>query len=395
MQHLGRKALIAILAILLAGALVPGSTQAAQPAWRLPQPLLQWSPASAAHTVRRGDRHVLHVRAWYRTAHTVHNAVFVVQPGAGLSTPTPVLVRATVAPHAWHLLSFDIVVPALATLGIHRGTVRLMGDADHDGDLDGRGTPFTIVVRVVQAAPPPTPLISWMPAGLGTLTVRRGQTLTETASFVSDLSLTNVQMHSALTVPHVAITVLSPIPASVAAHTPVPVTFTLSADAAAAIAVHPTYLYLTGSTSAGTAVTLHRGLHFKVDVDAAPTALVTWPSGSPVTYPSIAITRGGSAASVTEAGTFMANVALSNVTFVSAVHGPSPRALAVAVAPLATPAVAAHTPTGITFTITVQPTAKGGYYSGEIYVVALSPGHTAAHALHYGLHFTVAVLAHT
>ena len=87
----------------------------------------------------------------------------------------------------------------------------------------------------------------------------------------------------------------------------------------------------------------------------------------------------------------MATMALANVTFVSTVSGPSPRAVAVAVAPLANPAVAAHTPTGISFTITVLPTAQRGYYTGVIYVVALSPGATAAHALHYGLHFTVAV----
>ena len=91
---------------------------------------------------------------------------------------------------------------------------------------------------------------------------------------------------------------------------------------------------------------------------------------------------------VTETATFTVNTALSNVALLSSISGHD---VTITPAPLAGPTVAANTPTGIRFTITVAPTAPTGVYRGAIYVSGMAAGETTAHALHHGLHFLFVV----
>jgi hypothetical protein len=131
---------------------------------------------------------------------------------------------------------------------------------------------------------------------------------------------------------------------------------------------------------------LTHDLDFRLDVDRTPTPRVAWPSGSSVLYPTI--THGSDLVRVTETATFTVNTVVSNVTLVSSSSG---RGVTITPAALASPTAAAHTPTGITFTITVASTAPSDVYQGAIYVSGMAAGETTAHALHHGLHVLFAV----
>jgi hypothetical protein len=245
-------------------------------------------------------------------------------------------------------------------------------------DLD-----FTVdVERAPQAR------ITWMPASLGVMTVHQGETVTKTASFVSNMNLSSVQLAPSPRLagrPHVHLTVVPMVLPSVTANMAVPVTVTISADANAEITVYRGDLHVVASVNGGPMVRLAHDLDVAVDVDRAPRPLVTWPSGSPTSY--AALTRVATPVTAIESATFQVTTALSNVTLFSAISG---HGVAITPAPVAS-TVAANTPTTISFTITVAPTAPTGMYRGVIWVAGRQAGDRRAHPLHNGLHFVFAV----
>jgi len=144
-------------------------------------------------------------------------------------------------------------------------------------------------------------------------------------------------------------------------------------------------LHVVASVNGGPMVRLARDLDVAVDVDRAPTPLVTWPSGSPTSY--AALTRVATPVTAVETATFQVTTALSNVRLVSAISGHD---VTITPAPAAS-TVAVNTPTTISFTITVAPTAPTGTYRGVIWVSGLAAGERRAHTLHNGLHVVFAV----
>jgi hypothetical protein len=504
MESFARVIFVAVLTATLVGsALGRGAAQAAQPAWRTSHPhaLLQWSSRYETRHASQGGQ--TGVATWFRTSRTIHHAVFRVRLERPPYTPTPSIVWGTIRANHWYRLSFTVLVPLATPVGRYAGSVRLTSaDGDHDrDDRAGLGRPVVFVVQVLPKIPT-MPTLTWTPAGLGTFRVHQGQLVTETVSFMSSMPLTNAAVVNLLNRPHVHIAIMS-IPTSVAAHTAVPVTFTISADPDAPIAVHPTDLHvvasfngsplmqlardldfavdverapratitwmpaslgvmtvhqgetvtktasfvsnmnlssvqlapsprlanpphvhltvvpmvlpsvtanmavpvtltisadanagitvyhgdlhLVASVNGGPMVRLARDLDVAVDVDRAPTPRVTWPSGSPTSY--AALTRAATPVTATEMATFQVTTALSNVALVGAISGHD---VTITPAPVAS-TVAANTPTTISFTITVAPTAPTGTYRGVIWVSGMAAGATRARARHNGLHFVFAL----
>jgi hypothetical protein len=385
-----RVILVAVLTATLVGsALGGGMAQAAQPAGRTPHPhaFLRWSSRYETRHASQGGQ--TGVATWFRTSRTIHHAVFRVRLERSPYTPTPSIFWGTIRANHWYRLSFTVLVPRSTPVGRYAGSVRLTssdGDNDRD-DRAGLGRPVVFVVQVLPRIPT-MPTITWTPAGLGTMTVQQGQIITQTVSFVSNMNLSSVQLAPSprlANLPHVHLTVVPMVLPSVPANMAVPVTVTISADANAGITVYHGDLHVVASVNGGPMVRLARDLDVAVDVDRAPTPRVAWPSGSPTSY--AALTRVATPVTAVETATFQVTTALSNVTLVSAISGHD---VTITPAPVAS-TVAANTPTTISFTITVAPTARTGTYRGVIWVSGLAAGETRAHARHNGLHFVLAV----
>jgi hypothetical protein len=145
------------------------------------------------------------------------------------------------------------------------------------------------------------------------MTVHQGQIVTETVSFMSSMPLTNAAVVNLLNRPHVHIAIMS-IPTSVAANTAVPVTFTISADPNAPIAVHPSDLHVVASFNGSPLMQLARDLDFTVDVERAPRATITW---MPASLGVMTVHQGET---VTKTASFVSDMNLSSVQL-----APSPR----------------------------------------------------------------------
>jgi len=513
-----RIPLVALSATLLGGTLAPAMAQAA-PAVRAQPKTVQWTPGVIERTVAAGGFHRLGIATRFNTPEKLQRATFTIRFNGGLYAAPTSTGLGTVGAGA-HDLAFTVSVPARTRTGSYLGTGRLF-------HLQGRrvvqtGANLYVIVRVVGApAPRPrprprpiAPVIHWQPANsLGAIAVQRGQTVTETVSFTSNVALTNARvarelgdyasdhgvrvriisplaptsvltgtavpvvftvsagpaarlgaypadLHvdaataerryarlandldfrvqvtpvaavihwqptnqlGALTVQRgqiitetatfssdvaltnaeivrdlsgaanhgVAVTVLTPVANStIPVGTPVTVNFTISAAPGARIATYPAALYVKGSESGGPAVGLHYGLHFKIDVDQAPATTVSWNNGANyVTFPAIA--RGQI---VTETATFTTSAGVANASL-RLVHGQRLKGVRVTVAPLAGATIAANTPTTVNVIIdaTAMPAKQpAGFVSGDIFLIAQPAAATTPRLLHYGLHFTGAV----
>jgi len=240
-----------------------------------------------------------------------------------------------------------------------------------------------------------TPVIHWQPANsLGALKVQRGQTITETATFSSDVALSNAEIVRDLSdnarEHGVSLTVLSPAtPVNIVQGAPVTVMFAISAAPAARIAAYPAALYVKASLFGGPATALHYGLHFTIVVDAAPATTVAWTGGNNVAY------NVSPGSVVTETATFTTSADVSNASL-RLVYGQRLKGVHISLVPLsgATPgglvSITANTPQTINIVITTSPKAAG-IFGGDVYLIAQPANAGARQLLHYGLHFTGAV----
>ncbi len=247
-------------------------------------------------------------------------------------------------------------------------------------DLD-----FTVGVRVAAS------VIHWQPTDqLGVIAVQRGGTVTETASFTSDVALSNAQLLPLLSDAAAAqgVTVTAITPASlpnVAANTPVNVTFSIAATADARLATHPAGIYVVASAPGSVPMRLYHTLRFTIRVTRIPPTTVAWAGGSYVTFP--AVTRG---TVVTETASFTTSANVTNASLeVANLHGT--RGVHVTVVPLTGTTIAANTPVTVNVVVDTTQLARPGFYGGIVYVVAQPADAAAPHLLHLGLHFTGAV----
>ncbi len=236
------------------------------------------------------------------------------------------------------------------------------------------------------------PVIHWQPSSnFGAIAVQRGQTVTETSSFTSSVDLTDVRLMRDLgdvARDHgVVVQVVSPttLP-SLAANTPVSVTFAVAARSAARLGSYPAALYVAGTEASGPRATFHYGLHFVVRVHQVAPAIHWQPLDN---LGGITVQRGQT---VTETAAFTSNVDLSNAEIrrsLSDAAGDAGVGVAV-VSPLGPQSVAANTPVSVTFTLAARPSARVGDYPAYLYVIGTEPGGPRA-ILHYGLHFVIRV----
>ena len=395
MDGLLRRIPLFMLAVaLLGGTLAPVAAQAAAPSRTQTAQVrtLQWLPNPVRRQVTADTYHetVIAMRFYVPTA--IARAAFSIRFGGGIYARPSVSALGAIK-RGYHDLAFVVVIPARVRVGRYVGVGRLLRrEAARDYDYDGR--PLYVVVRVVRAGHPRpiVPVIHWQPANsLGAITVQRGQTVTETASFSSDVALTNAAVTRALgdiaTDRGVAITILTPAATlpSVAAGTPVPVSFTISATPHARVAAYPAALYVNGSVSGGPVKGLHYGLHLTIDVDAAPATTVSWTGGNYTTFPQVA--RGSI---VTETATFTTSADVANATLRLANVRRS-RGVRVTLLPLTSASIAVNTPVTVDVVIDTTQLAAPGFFTGDIFLIAQPTAATARRLLHYGLHFTGAV----
>lgn len=394
-----RIPLVALSATLLGGTLAPAMAQAAP--LRAQPKTVQWAPGVIERTVAAGSFHRLGIATRFNTPEKLQRATFTIRFNGGLYAAPTSTGLGTVGRGA-HDLAFTVSVPARTRTGSYLGTGRLF-------HLQGRrvvqtGANLYVIVRVVGApAPRPqprprprpiAPVIRWQPANsLGAIAVQRGQTVTETVSFTSNVALTNARVARELgdyASDHgVRVRVVSPLaPTSVLTGTAVPVVFTVSAGSAARLGAYPADLRVDAATANRRYARLGNDLDFLVAV-RRDVAVVQWqPSDN---LGPIAVQRGQT---VTETASFTSSVALTNVDIRRALgEDASERGVRVAVvSPATLPSVAANTPISVTFTLAARAGTPVGSYPSYLYVVGTEPGGPRA-ILHYGLHFAVRVTA--
>jgi len=194
--------------------------------------------------------------------------------------------RILYAPHGlFRAHSTHNVLPRTTGPGLYVADLRLRGLNQAGREVDF-GAPYFFTVRVARPAPPRpgVSFIHWTPASLGAITVDRGQTLSETASFVSSADLRGVRVFRGLgdyaQASGVNIRILSTSlqGSRLPANTPVSVTFQIHAGPYARIASYAANLHvfatLDGSHGYGER-RLANDLAFRVDVDRGPVPTAT------------------------------------------------------------------------------------------------------------------------
>src|SRR5205085_7271223 len=157
---------------------------AAHAASRLDAAAIQWSQPSMERTIRHG--HEVTVVTRFRTAGTIHDALFAIRLSGGLYARPATINAGTISAQRWHGLSFVIGVPSWVNPGQYRALVQLEqreGRPDVDQgrhhvdqgqhDVARIGAPPAIVIHVAAAAliaRTPTPSAPASPLPLPTAT---------------------------------------------------------------------------------------------------------------------------------------------------------------------------------------------------------------------------------
>ncbi len=375
---LGATLSLGLFLSLAVGATNPAAVHAAS---RRQSAVVQWSQSSTSATVQPGHQTTIATR--FRVTHTIHHAVFVVRLGGGLIAHPATLSWGTITPNHWNDLAFVVSAMSWMRPGRYTGTVTLARwsriDGDADVDVHRVGRPLAFVIQVVSP-----PVVTWTPSNLGRIVLLKGQVVTETASFVSSVALSNVQLGRRLS-PYaigqgVVVTPLGITPAttSIAPNTPYSVTFTIATAATTTAGLYGVDVFLSGSYRGSPVVALERSLHATLDVRRVEPTINWTPDG----LGQINLAPGQT---VTKTASFVSNVALSGVQLArqlpdaAASHGVSINLLGL------TPATSAITPNEtytVTFTVAAAPTATSGSYSSAIYVLGSYNGAPVARIWH-------------
>jgi len=160
-----RTALGLMLAMTVIGSMwAPATAQAAS---RPQQAAIQWSQPSMERTIRHG--HELVVVTRFRTARTIHDALFAIRLGGGLYARPAIINAGTISAPRWHGLTFVIGVPSWVNPGQYRALVQLeqregrpdvarregrpdVARQEDRPDVARIGTPLAIVIHVAAAA---------------------------------------------------------------------------------------------------------------------------------------------------------------------------------------------------------------------------------------------------
>jgi plastocyanin len=151
-----------MLAMTVIGSMCAPAT--AQAASRRHQAAIQWSRARIERTITHGHEVVVVTR--FRTARTIHSALFAIRPRGGLYARPASINVGTISAPGWHRLAFVIGVPSWVKRGQYRALVQLeKPESRHD--VERIGAPLVIVIHVAAAAlmtRTPTPSATATPA---------------------------------------------------------------------------------------------------------------------------------------------------------------------------------------------------------------------------------------
>lgn len=316
----------------------------------------------------------------------------------GLSVTLLSTIPATLSAGVSVPVTISISAAPTATVRGYQDVLYLMG-SQNGGALARLWHDVDFGIDVDRA--PVAQVIYWIPSQhLGTFTVQRGQTITATAEFTSSVALSNMAVRRTLSdysAEHgVAVTVISTSPAttSVAANTPVTVTFTVAAGPAARIGIyHGTDLHVDASTPTNSAVTgLRNDADLIVDVDAIPgtTPVISW-SAHHNNFGTITLRQGRS---MNVALSFSSSVSLTNVSVRSSLnefarqHG-----VAVGILSLTpnTTSLVANASETVQFRVSASPSAPVGVYAADLHVDGSRAGAATASLQPQVLHFKVDV----
>ena len=244
---------------------------------------------------------------------------------------------------------------------------------------------FKVAVRY---AAPVAARIYWA-APIAPVLLQPGQTVTETESFTSSAALSGTVLARSISDEMaergIAVTLTSTLPTTISAGQVVPVAFTVSAAPTAQPTAGIAVVFVKALDSSGLLARVPGNLAFQVKVALAPAPIVTWTSGSPVSFASITKSI-STAVSVGENATFVASSPLVNAQYMpvlsaAAVHN------GITITPVQPAAGTTLSSGTAAFTITVPSSAHVGLYSGVLYVTTMPAGASKPVAVHYGLHF--------
>jgi hypothetical protein len=232
-------------------------------------------------------------------------------------------------------------------------------------------------------------VVSWLPAAAPNtalvqpyqfLTVRRAETITETATFTSSVALTNVAVHRTLhdyAQDHgVAVTVVSTTlgtSTTLAANTPVTVTFTVSVAPDARVAFYYADIHVDGSVNGGAATFVPNSLPFVIQSSHMAPVISWLPSnGQGITASPGAVFLIRQGHLVTRTAVFTSNIALSNVSVMrtlrdySKAHGIVVKVLSTSLGSATT--LAANTPVTVTIAASVASNTRPATYNADVHV---------------------------
>ena len=245
---------------------------------------VHFSPAYAQRTALSGRVSQYEVLERVYTPFTIRGAHVVLRRlDRGISARILYAPHGLFRAHSTHNVLLYVRVPRTTGPGLYIADLRLRG-LNGEGRETDFGAPYFFTVRVVRPGRPGVSFIHWTPASLGTITVDRGQTLSETASFVSSADLRGVRVfrglgdYAQVSGLNIRIVSTSLQGGRLAANTPVSVTFQIHAGPYARIASYAADLHvfatLDGSHGYGER-RLPNDLDFRVDVDRGPVPTAT------------------------------------------------------------------------------------------------------------------------
>ena len=178
-----RTALGFMLAMTVIGSMCAPAT--AQVASRRHQAAIQWSRARIERTITHGHEVVVVTR--FRTARTIHSALFAIRLSGGLYARPAIIKAGTISAPLWHRLTFVIGVPSWLKRGQYRALVQLEQREGRHA-VERIGAPLVIVIHVAAAAlitrtPTPSATATPIPTATPTPAVRQVSATIQNVAF--------------------------------------------------------------------------------------------------------------------------------------------------------------------------------------------------------------------
>jgi len=257
------------------------------------------------------------------------------------------------------------------------------------------GTVRASTPRQQPARPAASPLVLWSPGGLGTITLRQGQTVYRSVYLTAMRGLRGAAVYPSLSVKAAgtAIQVLTTAYFSqLDGGDRIHVVFAIVANRAATVGVYPADLHVVALHGQAES-RVSNDLDFAVDVDQAvqpkPPVIVPDLHWTPGNLGVLTVHQGQG---ITRAASFVSDAPLSGLALRDTLAtNVAQQGLSVNITSPIPASVGPNVPVPVTFVISAAPTAPIHYYRDRVLYVTASKNGGAPALLHYGLHFTLDV----